>query len=167
MLILFNKTNGQRITDFGTNSMYPEGVPTDTIDFSIYGIPETDILEYRLHDENDKAKVDEVMQSATVEGMIMEGVVTNVVTYKRISVTVDKPSITADGIDTATITATIDDATSTETIELYNGATLVDSNPAVAGSASFLVTMTQVGTLTLTVKSTTRYGQRDVTITGV
>jgi hypothetical protein len=86
---------------------------------------------------------------------------------RRIYANLDKPEILANGIDTATITATVDDATSTETIELYNGATLVDSKPCVAGSATFLVTMSEMGALTLTVNSTTKYGQRDVTIEGV
>jgi hypothetical protein len=84
-----------------------------------------------------------------------------------INVTTDKPEILADGTDTATITATVDDTTSTETIELYNGDTLVDSTPAVDGVATFEITMTETGTLTLTVKSTTKYGQADVSIEGV
>jgi hypothetical protein len=171
MLILIDKSSGLHLSNFGTNSLYPDGVPMESVNLSQiateYGVIETDIIEYRLHDENDRAKVDEVFASATVEGMITDGVVTDIVTYKRISATVDKTQILADGIDTATITATVDDATSTETIELYNGATLVDSKPCVAGSATFLVTMTAPGTLTLMVKSTTKYGQRDVTIEGV
>jgi hypothetical protein len=87
--------------------------------------------------------------------------------FNPISATADKLQILADGIDTATITATIDDLTTTENIELWHGETLVESLPAVAGSASFLVTMSAPGTLTLMVKSTTKYGQRDVTIEGV
>jgi hypothetical protein len=87
--------------------------------------------------------------------------------YHLIEVSVDKSQITADGTDTATITATVDDSTSTETIELYQGETLVDSKPAVNGVATFEITMTEPGTLTLTVKSTTKYGQADVTIEGV
>jgi hypothetical protein len=86
---------------------------------------------------------------------------------KRISANLDKPEILADGTDTATITATVDDPTSTEMIELYNGATLVDSQSAVNGLSSFEITMTAPGTITLTVKSTTKYGQRDSTIEGV
>jgi hypothetical protein len=87
--------------------------------------------------------------------------------FEPIKVILDKLEILADGIDTATITATVDDPASTETIELYHGETLVDSKPAVAGSASFEVTMSAPGTLTLTVKSTTKYGQRDIVIKGV
>jgi hypothetical protein len=157
MLIVFD-LNGKRITDYGTNSQYPEGVPYEPLEGE---------LLYRLHDVNDKVKVDEILNGATVEGVILDGVVMDVTVYKRISVTVDKLTILADGIDTATITATVDDATSTETIELHNGETLVDSKPAVTGMATFLVTMSAPGTLTLTVKSTTKYGQRDVTIEGV
>jgi hypothetical protein len=157
LIIIFDST-GNRITDHGTNSAFPEGVPYE---------PKQGELVYRLHDDNDKAKVDTVMSAATVEGVIINGEVTDITIYKRISATVDKLQIQANGIDTATITATVDDPNSTETIELYNGETLVDSKPAVAGKATFLVTMTQKGTLTLTVKSTTKYGSRDVTITGV
>jgi hypothetical protein len=157
MIIVFDG-NGNRITDHGTNSMYPDGVPYE---------PKVGEYIYRLHDESDKVVVDKIMSSATVEATIANGEITGVTCYKYISVTVDKLQILADGTDTTTITATVDDTTSTETIELYNGATLVDSKPCVAGSATFLVTMTAPGTLTLTVKSTTKYGQRDVTITGV
>jgi hypothetical protein len=157
MIIVFDPT-GKRITDHGTNSAFPEGVPYE---------PKLGELVYRLHDETDKVKVDAIMQAATVEGVILDGVVTDVTVYKRISVTVDKPQILADGTDTATITATVDDATSTETIELHNGATLVDSKAAVNGSAAFEITMNAPGTLTLTDKSTTKYGSRDVTIEGV
>jgi hypothetical protein len=87
--------------------------------------------------------------------------------YSRVAIFSDKPQILADGTDTATITATVDDTTSTETIELYHGETLVDSKPAVNGVATFEITMTEPGTLTLTVKSTTKYGQDDVSIEGV
>jgi hypothetical protein len=157
MIIVFDAT-GQRVTDHGTNSAFPEGVPYE---------PKVGELVYRLHDETDKVKVDAIMQAAMVEAVITGEVVTDVTIYKRISATVDKPEILANGIDTATITCTVDDPLSTETIELYNGATLVDSKPCVTGSATFLVTMTQTGTITLTVKSTTKYGQRDATIEGV
>jgi hypothetical protein len=86
---------------------------------------------------------------------------------KIINVTTDKTQITANGADTATITVTVDDVTSTETIELYQGETLVDSKSAVNGVTTFEITMTEPGELTLTIKSTTKYGQADVTITGV
>jgi hypothetical protein len=155
MIIVFNG-NGNRLTDHGTNSMFPEGVPYE---------PQVGELVFRIHD--DDPKVQEIFQAGSIQGVIVDGAVNDVLTYKRISATVDKLTILADGIDTATITATVDDATSTEMIELYNGETLVDSKPAVAGSASFLVTMTAPGTLTLTAKSTTKYGQRDATIEGV
>jgi hypothetical protein len=157
LIIIFDPT-GKRITDHGTNSAFPEGVPYE---------PNAGELVYRLHDETDKAKVDSILNSATVEGIMTDGVVTDVTIYNRITVTVDKPEILADGIDTATITATVDDAISTETIELHNGETLVDSKAAVNGLASFEITMTAPGTITLTVKSTTKYGQRDSTIEGV
>jgi hypothetical protein len=99
--------------------------------------------------------------------VVSDGQLTDVTPYSPITATTDKPQITADGTDTATITATVDDTTSTETIELYHGETLVDSKPAVNGVATFEVTMTEQGTLTLTVKSTTKYGQADVSVEGV
>ncbi|KXG42884.1 hypothetical protein [Tepidibacillus decaturensis] len=92
--------------------------------------------------------------------------------YNYLHVSVDKPQITADGIDTATITATVDDNTSTEVIELYQlnedgTETLVASKNAVNGVVTFEITMTQPGILNLIVKSTTKYGQTNVTIKGV
>jgi hypothetical protein len=105
--------------------------------------------------------------------VIDNGILIDVSTYKPIDVQVQtnpnlgENQIYADGTDTATITATVDDTTSTETIELYQGETLIDSTSAVNGVATFEVTMTEPGTLTLTDKSTTKYGQADVTITGV
>jgi hypothetical protein len=84
--------------------------------------------------------------------------------YSPVSVTVDKSQITADGIDTATITATVE---LDEIIELYNGSTLVDSQQSVNGTVSFQITMSAPDTITLTIKSTTKYGQKDVSIEGV
>lgn len=115
-----------------------------------------------------KALADKITLNYPYYELVVEnGVLTDVTPYNPISATTDKPEILADGTDTATITATVDDTTSTETIELYHGETLVDSKSAVNGVATFEITMTEVGTLTLTVKSTTKYGQADVTIEGV
>lgn len=86
---------------------------------------------------------------------------------KKISVTTDQPQILADGIDTVTITAQVDNPTSTELIELWLGETLVDSQNAINGVAIFQITMTQTDILELTVKSTTKYGQANITIEGV
>lgn len=155
MLILFD-LNGKRVTDFGTNSAYPNGIP--------YEPKEGDFI-YRIHD--DDPKVNEILNAGSIEGNIVESEVVDVTIYKRIIAVIDKLEIVANGTDTATITATVDDTTSTETIELYHGYTIVDSKPAVNGVATFEVTMTETGELTLTVKSTTKYGQSDVTITGV
>jgi uncharacterized protein (DUF1697 family) len=105
--------------------------------------------------------------------VVENGVLTDVTPYNPIDVQLQtnpnlgENQIYADGTDTATLTATVDDTTSTETIELYNGDLLVDSKPAVNGAAAFEITMTETGELTLTVKSTTKYGQADVTIEGV
>jgi hypothetical protein len=99
--------------------------------------------------------------------VIDDGNLVDVTPYNPISATTDKSQIIADGTDICTITATVDDPTSTEMIELYHGETLVDSKPSVNGVATFEITMTEPGTLTLTVKSTTKYGQADVTIEGV
>lgn len=87
--------------------------------------------------------------------------------YNYLSVAIDKPKITSDGIDTATITATVDNLSSTELIELWYGDTLLDSKNAVNGVATFEITMTQTGVLNLTVKSTIKYGQASITIEGV
>lgn len=88
-------------------------------------------------------------------------------TQPHIQVATDKPQITADGQDTAIITATVNNPASTETIELWQGETLIDSEQATNGQAQFQITMTEPGTLTLTVRSTTKYGQNTVTIEGV
>jgi hypothetical protein len=132
---------GKHETEVKASEWEPNGVGVETIDENTYR--QIDDLQSWLWDSANQSLI------------------------KKISATTDKPEILANGTDTATITATVDDTTSTETIELYNGAALVDSKPAVTGMATFLVTMTAPGTLTLTVKSTTKYGQRDVTIEGV
>jgi hypothetical protein len=90
------------------------------------------------------------------------------VVIKKIIVTTDKPNnqITADGSDTCTITATVDDPNSTEMIELVNG-TEVYEEQAVNGVATFQVTMTEPGELKLLVRSTTKYGEQEIIIKGV
>jgi hypothetical protein len=124
---------------------------------SVFDYFNQDLTLSKFHDEN----------TAMFELGIDESGNRKIFVYKRISISADKLQITADGIDTATITATVDDPNSTETIELYHSDTLVDSKPAVNGVATFEVTMTEPGTLTLTVKSTTKYGKADVTIGGI
>lgn len=170
MLFFFDKA-GNHLTNYGTNKAYPEGIPDEKIDLDLLanerGVLKSDILIYRLHDERDKEKVDAILNLGSIEGVITEGVVTDVIINKRISVTTDKMQITANGADTATIIATVDDPTSTESIELYQNDLLVDSQTALNGVAIFQITMSQPGTLTLTVKSTTKYGQADIQIEGV
>jgi hypothetical protein len=172
MKILFNKNTGKRLNDTGKISETPKG-PEVTDDFlqqesTRWGITINDIVVHTLHDETDEVLVNDIMQAATVEATFNASMEVDQITiYKIIDTTTDKPEILADGIDTATITATVDDTTSTETIELYRGEILVDSKTAVNGVATFEITMTETGELTLTVKSTTKYGQADVTIEGV
>jgi hypothetical protein len=86
--------------------------------------------------------------------------------YQYLSGTTDKKEIVADGVDTATITATTDDPNSTEMIEFVNG-TEVYQEQAVNGVATFQVTMTVPGELKLIVRSTTKYGQQEIVIKGV
>jgi hypothetical protein len=115
-----------------------------------------------------KLLADKIKSNYPYYDLIVEnGELTDVIPYNHISATTDKTQIIADGVDTATITATIDDVTSTETVELYHGETLADSASCVDGVATFQIIMTEIGTLTLTVKSTTKYGQNDITIEGV
>jgi hypothetical protein len=141
-------TLGEKLASM-LKSLYGE---TTNFDFHV----QTGIMLSDLHDST--------VQSFDV--LVIDGDKKLVIT-KIINVTTDKTQITANGTDTATITATVNDATSTETIELYHGEMLVDSKSAVNGVATFEITMTEVGTLTLTVKSTTKYGKADVTIEGV
>lgn len=97
---------------------------------------------------------------------LIDGLPKFVVT-KKISITTDKSQIIADGIDTATITATVDDVTSTEAINFYINGVLVDSPNVVNGVAEIQVNATQTGTITIEAESTTKYGRNSITIQAV
>lgn len=156
MIIIFDST-GRRVNDFGTNSLYPDGVPYD---------PRPGEYIYRIND-NDQL-VSQIIAAGSVEGVIVNGVVESVIVYKRITVTVDKPQITANGIDTATITATVDDPASTEPIEFYDSAgVLIQTAACVNGQAQLPVTATTPGDVIVIAKSTTRYGQNQILIEAV
>ncbi len=156
MLIIFDQ-QGKRITDFGTNSLYPDGVPYD---------PQPGELVFRIND-NDPL-VQQILAAGSVEGVIVNGVVQSVNVFKRITVTVDKPQITANGIDTATITATVDDPASTEPIEFRDGSgTLIQTVICVNGQARLPVTATVPGDIVIIAKSTTKYGQNQVSVKAV
>lgn len=172
LIILFDAVSKQRVTDYGTNNAYPDGVPDNMIDFPAvaaqYGVAETNLLTYRLHDVTDKVKVEAIMQAATVEAVIAAGAVSDVTIYKRISASSDKLEIVADGTDTATITATVDDPASTEPIEFYDGTgTLIQTVACVNGQAQLPVTATVPGDIIVVAKSTTKYGQNQVSVKAV
>jgi len=84
--------------------------------------------------------------------------------YKKISITSDKTQILADGIDTATITATVDDPTSTEQINFYINGELVSSENAVNGVAEIQINATQTGEIVIEAESTTKYRRNSITI---
>jgi hypothetical protein len=148
---------GKRITDFGTNSLFPDGVPYE---------PQPGEYIYRIND-NDPL-VQDILSAGSIQGVIVNGVVGSVVVYKRISVTVDKPQITANGTDTATITATVDDPVSTEPIEFYDSAgTLIQTVACVNGQAQMPITATVAGDIVVAAKSTTKYGQNQILIKAV
>lgn len=156
MLIIFDIL-GKRINDFGTNSLFQAGVPYD---------PQPGEYIYRIND-NDPL-VQEILAAGSVEGVIANGVVQSVNVFKRITVTVDKPQITANGIDTATITATVDNPASTEPIEFYDRAgTLIQTVACVNGQAQLPITATTPGDIVVIAKSTTKYGQNQVLVKAV
>lgn len=148
--------------DYEINSKYPS---IDLYnDGSIYHVDETT-------PEGSLIKDKIVSSHPYYDLVIVNGVLTDITVYNPITAIVSSllgnNQITADGTDTATITATVDDLSSTELIELYLDDTLLDSKNAVNGVATFEITMTQTGVLNLTVKSTIKYGQASITIEGV
>lgn len=156
MLIIFDAT-GKRINDFGTNSAFPEGVPYE---------PQIGEYIYRIND-NDPL-VQDILAAWSINGIIVNGVVESVIVYKRLIVTVDKQQINADGVDTATITATVDDPTSTENIEFYDSTgTLIQMIACVNGQAQMSVTATVPGDIVVVAKSITKYGQNQVLVKAV
>lgn len=83
-------------------------------------------------------------------------------------VSVDKDQITADGIDTATITITVENTNSTEDIEFYaEDGTLIATVSCINGSAELPITATTPGEIVITVKSVEKYGQSQVRIEAV
>jgi hypothetical protein len=156
MIIVFDPT-GKRITDHGTNSAFPEGVPYE---------PKDGENIYRINDND--PMVAEIMAAANVEGVLKNGAVDSLKIYKQIYVDVDKPEITANGIDAATITAQIEDNLSTETIEFLDGAgNIIQKVTCIGGRAQFPVMATVPGEIVIVARSTTKYGQNSVTIKAV
>jgi hypothetical protein len=172
MLILFNKISGKRLTDFGTNSIFPEGVLIETVDLkaiaNAHGISVNDIVEYRLHDQEQKTEVQEIFDSATVEAIISLDKVTETRKYKRITIETDNVQILANGETAATITAQVDDIKSTETIEFLDGdGNLIQNVACIGGRAQLPVMATVPGEIVIVARSTTKYGQNSVTIKAV
>lgn len=87
--------------------------------------------------------------------------------YPLILITSDKPSIIADGTDTATITAQVDGPTSTEVINFYINGELVSSENAVNGAETIQINATQTGEIIIEAESTTKYGRNSITLQAV
>ena len=86
----------------------------------------------------------------------------NIVIFPRITVSLDKTSIAADGIDTATITAQVALESTEEIMITVDG---IDYPiQAVGGIATFQVASTEPGQLTITARSSTKYGSNSVTL---
>jgi antitoxin component YwqK of YwqJK toxin-antitoxin module len=105
--------------------------------------------------------------------VINNGELVDVTPYNPISVqTQTNPNlgenqIYADGTDTATITATVDDPNSTEVINFYINGELVSSESAVNGVETLQVNSTQTGDILVEAESSTKYGRNSVTIKAV
>lgn len=84
--------------------------------------------------------------------------------YRRITLACDKPTIKANGVDAATLTATIPDPTSAETITFTVDGGAPIAVPAVGGVAQLVVDADAPGQIRITVTSSTKYGQRDIVL---
>lgn len=91
----------------------------------------------------------------------------DVLPFNPISIISDKPQITTDGIDTATITATIDDINSSEIINFYVNGTLVSSENVVNGVETIQINATEPGDILVEAESTTKYGRNSITVKAV
>lgn len=144
---------------YETNSLFPN------TNFSSH--PDNEVL---IIDETiDQAKVGQVQKNYPYYDLVLDGAgkPVDISFFQPIQVTVDKLSIFADSTDTATITATIDDPTSTEVVNFYVNGTLVSSENAVNGVAEIQINATQTGTITIEAESTTKYGRNSITIQAV
>ncbi|MFZ3172083.1 MAG: hypothetical protein WA118_08895 [Carboxydocellales bacterium] len=151
---IFDQHTGRLLRTM-TNSEYPEGAP------GMAGYNEIS------HVVTDPEEMQRISEAATVEAVVVDVAVAAVKTYKRITVSTDKLQITANGVDTAAITAIVDDPASTENIEFYGGGVLIQTVDCVSGRAQLPITATTPGTIVVEAKSTTKYGQVGVEVQAV
>lgn len=69
MLIVFDKLTGKRITDFGTNNAFPEGVPYE---------PQANEVVYRINDEDPWVAEYLAGDLASVTGTVSNGEVIDI-----------------------------------------------------------------------------------------
>ena len=149
--------------------------PLETRDGGIPTTKEADMLAYPQLKGIDPTTIDFIQlafnereqEIQTMGSCHIDPLTTVLTIYPKLSISTDKAQITSDGVDTATIIATLADNTSTETLTL----TVDDgTNPStdypiscVAGVATFGFSSTLAGTYTVTAKSTL-YGQNSVSM---
>lgn len=138
MQYIFDAT-GKHLRSY-SHSAYPDGIP---------GVFDQENGEQSVI-ENNQDKVLEYARAGSIE--LVQG---EIVAYSRITVSVDKVQILADGLDTATITATTPD--DTEISFIVDGVEYI--RPATNGIASLQVTYDTAGKLMLHVISPTKYGR--------
>lgn len=102
MLIILNKSTGKRITDFGTNNAFPDGIELADADWvrieQTYNVLKTDCIEYRINDSD--SQVAQILASdvSQLTATISSGVVTAIQTVAYVP-----PAPTLDEAKTAKI----------------------------------------------------------------
>lgn len=90
MLIIYRKLDGVVVANSGTNSLLPNGVPfEDEVQNAIkeHGGTSADYGEYRLHDDNDAALVQQIMEAWSYVLTLVDGVPAGVTTFARVQLT--------------------------------------------------------------------------------
>lgn len=164
MIIVYEITSGKvlSVTGFRPQPFYaPSQVEIDSI--SLLDPLPGGQAELRIYNVQTMSDVWESVDHGA-QVVVNNGVIAT----KPIQMSLDKPQITANGTDTATITATVDDKTSTELIEFYdNTGVLIQTVACVNGQAQLPVTATVPGDIVVIAKSTTKYGQNQVLVKAV
>lgn len=69
MLIIFDKTTGKRLNDFGKNELFPDGVPYD---------PQPNEIVYRIHDNDPRVEEYLAGDVANVTATIVDEKIVNI-----------------------------------------------------------------------------------------
>ncbi len=135
---------------------------------------EEDFMVYPQLIRKDPTKIDflqlfygeRASEFSTMGSMHVDPATKTLIIYPRLTISTDKTQITADGIDTATVTATIQDTTQSHAISftVNNGAPVVVNT--VNGATALPITTTMPGDYIVTATSDI-YGTNSVTVKGV